>query len=331
MNTTSDLVYWLALSDKKWLISPEKIEKIFMENKSIMPFWNAEPNDLRKLGLGDSAIVSFLKYRNSVSHSTNYQGIVSSANKEGIRIIRYVDEDYPELLKTAADYSHVFQDPPLILFHKGTLLNLNNCVGIVGTRNCSHHGHMMARRLGRAVAKLGYTVASGLARGVDTEAQCGALDVPGGKTISVLAWMNYIYPAENTELSKDISARGALLSERYSPGLKFNRTRAPGNFVERNRIISGISQCIIAVESGTEGGTIHQVKIAMAQGRKVFAVKPKRENKIAVEGFKCFMDMGAIPIDSIKPVKEFLAKSVHIEKAKDKKIDSFYQNSISAF
>lgn len=327
MIVTSDLVYWLALSDKMHLISPKMIEKIFAENQSIKPLWNAKPDDLRKLGFSDSATASFLKYRNLAMQSTNYYGIVDSAKKEGIRIIRYVDEDYPQLLKAAADYSHVFQDPPLILFHKGTLLNFNNCVGIVGTRNCSLHGHLMARKLGRAVARLGYTVISGLARGVDTEAQCGALEVPGGKTISVLAWMNYIYPAENTELSKDISKRGALLSERYLPGLKFNRTRVPGHFVERNRIISGISRCIIAVESGPNGGTFHQVKIAIAQGRRVFAVKPKRENKLAVEGFKSFMDIGAIPIDSIKPVKNFLEKDILVS-AKEKKIDSFNQNRL---
>jgi DNA processing protein len=327
MTVPSDLAYWLALSDKKHLISPKTIEKIFMENQSLTPFWNAKPEDLRNWGFDDLAITSFLKYRNSAMQNTNYYGIIDSAKKEGIRIIRYVDKDYPQLLKAAADYSHVLQDPPLILFHKGTLLNFDNCVGIVGTRNCSLHGHMMARKLGRSVARLGYTVISGLARGVDTEAQCGALEVPGGKTISVLAWMNYIYPAENTELSKDISRRGALLSERYSPGLKFGRTRAPGHFVERNRIISGISRCIIAVESGPNGGTVHQVKIAIAQGRRVFAVKPKRENKLAVEGFKSFIDMGALPIDSIKPVKKFLEKGILVG-AKEKKIDSFNQNRL---
>ena len=84
--------------------------------------------------------------------------------------------------------------------------------------------------------------------------------------------------------------------------------------MERNRIISGISRCIIAVETGTEGGTIHQVKIAMAQGRRVFTVKPKRT-----------------PIDSIKPVKEYLKKQVLFEKTKEKKIDSFGQNLLEHF
>lgn len=330
MNTAADLIYWLALSDKKWVISPTKIEKIYNEHHSIEPLWNAEPDYLRKLGMNDSAIPGFLKYRNSIIHNADFQRIINSGEKEGIKTIRFVDAEYPQLLKNAADNTHTLQEPPLVLFHKGTLLNFDNCVGIVGSRECSHYGHMMARRLGRAVAKLGYTVVSGLARGVDTEAHCGALEVPRGKTISVLAWMNYIYPSENAELSKDIAARGALLSERYVPGLKFSKT-APGNFVERNRIISGISRCIIAVESGPEGGTVHQVKIAKAQGRKVFAVKPRRKNKRAMEGFKLFMELDATPIDSIKPVREFLQKQSPVDNSKEKKIDAFYQNRLGAF
>jgi DNA processing protein len=330
LNIPTDLAYWLALSDKKWVISPTKVEKVYNEHNSIEPLWNADPEYLRKLGMNESAILGFIKYRNSIVHKADFQKIINSGEKEGIRIIRIVDAEYPQLLKKAADYTHVFQEPPLLLFHKGTLLNFDNCVGIVGTRECSHYGHMMARRLGRAVAKLGYTVVSGLARGVDTEAHCGALEVSQGKTIAVLAWMNYVYPSENKELSKDIAARGALLSERYAPSLNFSKT-APGNFVERNRIISGISRCIIAVESAPEGGTVHQVKIAKAQGRKVFAVKPKRENKRAMEGFKLFMDLEATPIDSIRPVKEFLEKHAPTDKSKEKKIDAFYQNRIGTF
>lgn len=327
----SDLIYWLALSDRKWLVPPSKLEKIFSENHSIEPLWKAEPDSLRKLGLSDSAISGFVKYRNIVTQSSDLQKVLGLAEKDGIKIIRYVDKEYPQLLKTADDYSHAFQDPPLILFHKGTLLNFDNCVGIVGTRDCSYYAHMMARKLGRAFAKMGFTVVSGLARGIDTEAQCGALEAPKGKTISVLAWMNPIYPAENAQLSNDVANRGALLSERYAPGLKFNSTRAPGNFVERNRIISGISRCIIAVESGLDGGTVHQVKIAMAQGRKVFTVKPQGGNKRAMAGFKLFVDMGAVPIDSIKLVKDFLEREAFSRRVQEKKIDSFNQNRLSSF
>jgi DNA processing protein len=321
-----DLIQWLALSDKKGLIAPSKVERIFNEYRSLAPLWNASPKDLQEWGLTDSNITGFLKYRNYVANKSDYQRIIDSSEKTGVTIIRYVDKEYPQLLRSAEDHFHAFQDPPLVLFHKGTLFDFENCVGIVGTRECSLYGHIMARRLGRAVARLGYTVVSGLARGVDTEAHCGALEVPGGKTVSILAWMNPVYPAENTELSNDIAARGALLSERYLPGTKFGTT-APGNFVERNRIISGISRCIIAVESGPEGGSVHQARIARAQGRKVFVVKPKKGNKRALEGFKLLTSEGATPVDSVKPVAEYL-RSSPTGKIEERKIDSFYQNTL---
>ncbi len=321
-----DLVQWVALSNKKGLIPPTKVERIFNECRSLAPLWNASPKDLQELGLSESNISGLLKYRNYVADKLDYQRIIASSEKMGITIIRYVDKEYPQILKSAEDHFHAFQDPPLVLFHKGTLFDFENCVGIVGTRECSLHGHIMARKLGRAVARLGYTVVSGLARGIDTEAHCGALEVPGGKTVSVLAWMNPVYPTENTELSKDIAARGALLSERYQPGTQFGKT-APGNFVERNRIISGISRCIVAVESGPEGGSVHQARIAKAQGRKVFVVKPKKQNKRAFEGFKLLVNEGATPIDSVKPIAEFL-RSGATGKIEEKRIDSFYQSTM---
>jgi len=143
--------------------------------------------------------------------------------------------------------------------------------------------------------------------------------------------MTPVYPSENNELSKDIIARGALLSESYfSPKSrmgKLNRAR----FVERNRITSGLSRCVIAVESGKEGGTVHQVRIALSQGRKVFTVKPKGSNKRAKEGYKLFVEMGATPIRSAKPVLDFLKKSSSQTAFEEKRIDSFSQNSIPAF
>lgn len=101
--------------------------------------------------------------------------------------------------------------------------------------------------------------------------------------------------------------------------------------MERNRITSGLSRCIIAVESGKEGGTVHQVRIALTQGRKVFVVKPKSGNQRAKEGYKIFLDMGATPISSAKQVLDFLRKSSGQKTLEDKRIDSFSQRPIIAF
>lgn len=325
--SSSDIVYWLALQEKNWLIPATKVEKIYSQSHSIELLWKADARYLHNLGLSEKSVLRFLKYRNSVRFE-DYERLLRILERTEVRALRYVDKHYPLGLK---DLGESPNEPPLVLIHRGSLLNFDDGVAVVGTRECSHYGHVMARRLGRTIAKHGYTVVSGLARGVDTEAHCGALEAPRGRTIAVLAWMNPIYPPENVELAKDIMARGALLSERFfRPNSSFKKF-TPGKFVERNRITSGLSRCVIAVESGKKGGTVHQVRIALSQGRQVFVVKPKSRNKRAMEGFKLFLEMGATSISSAKPVLDFLKKSRAQTTLKEKRIDSFYQHSVSTY
>ena len=319
---STDIFYWLALQNKRWIIPISTIEAVFNEFHSIERLWKADFHFLSNLGLDEKSIARYLKYRDSVRFA-DYEQLVRALERSNLKAFRYVDQEYPAALR---DLGKAIEGPPLILFHKGSSSDFNNCVAIVGTRDPTHFGHMMARKLGRSIAKKGYTVVSGLARGVDTEAHCGALEAPRGRTIAVLAWLNPVYPKENTELSYDIVARGALLSEYYyRPGSgfgKLNRAR----FVERNRVTSGISRCVIAIESGKEGGTVHQVRIALSQGRKVFAVKPKSSNKRAMEGHNAFIEMGATSISSANPVLNFLKKSSSKTAFGEKRIDSFSKN-----
>jgi len=325
--SSSDLAYWLALQEKHWLISATKVEQTFNQFGSLEQLWKADTFYLRNLGLSETSISAFLRYRNSV-HLDDYERLVDVLTKNKVRLLRYVDKSYPTALR---DLGRSPNGPPLVLFHKGSLHDFGDCVAIVGTRELTLYGHVMARRLAKTLAKNGYNIVSGLARGTDTEAHCGALEAPGGKTIAVLAWMNPIYPPENRELAKDIMTKGSLLSEIYfKPSSKFAKL-TPGKFVERNRITSGLSRCVIAVESGKEGGTVHQVRIALSQGRRVFALKPKARNLQAKEGFKVFLDMGATPINSAKPVLDFLKKPEAQKALEDRRIDSFSQRSITAF
>ncbi len=169
---------------------------------------------------------------------------------------------------------------------------------------------------------------SGLARGIDTEAHCGALEAPHGKTVAVLPWLSEkeFYPEENFKLALDISRNGAILAEYYEPPRVVPSLNAKAAFVLRNRITSGLAQCVVLVESGATGGTYRQATIAKDQGRKIFAVKPKTDNKTAIEGFKQFIDMGAESIESATPVLRFLKRNSRNEK--EKRIDSFYQTNI---
>jgi predicted Rossmann fold nucleotide-binding protein DprA/Smf involved in DNA uptake len=114
------------------------------------------------------------------------------------------------------------------------------------------------------------------------------------------------------------------VSEYYSPPFEHSASQqARAAFVIRNRITSGLTRCVILVESGSSEGTYRQAIIARDQGRKVFAVKPRRDNRVATEGFKKFIEMGATPIESAKPVLEYLKQ--YSSKVKEKRIDSFYQ------
>jgi DNA processing protein len=158
--------------------------------------------------------------------------------------------------------------PPPYLFIKGTLAPEDNlAVAMVGTRGASYYGLKAARRLAGALAARGVTVVSGLARGIDTAAHQGALEM-SGRTLAVLGCgLDVVYPPENRQLYRDIPARGALISE-----FPLSTPPEAKNFPIRNRIISGLALGVVVVEAGVTSGTAITVRYALDQGREVFAV-----------------------------------------------------------
>nr|MDO8079331.1 DNA-processing protein DprA [Candidatus Freyarchaeota archaeon] len=312
--SVTENIYWLALQDKLDLISTRKVANAVQELGSMKLFWNASDSYFYKLGLDDKTIRKFNEHKNKI-RLENYWKMLESLDQMSVKIIRYIDDDYPEMLRE-------LDDSPLLILHKGSVKDFHNCVAVVGTRNASLYGHTMARKLSRSIASKGYTIVSGLARGIDIWAHYGALEASGGRTIAVLPWMVPVYPPEHAEFLKDIEKRGAVLSERFE---KPSDKSAPSKFVQRNRITSGISRCVVVIESDAEGGTVHQVRIALSQGRKVFALKPK-DNERAERGFKAFLEMGVTPIESDKEVLKFLDETPL--KAEERKLDSYYQHSL---
>lgn len=309
--------YWLAFQDRNWLVPAPKIVRVFKECGSLVPLWRSPYPFLSKLGVDDQTTKRFI---GNIEHTQlqDYVAELKTLRSKNVKVMRYVDKEYPEVLRT-------IEKPPLVLLHKGTLLDFTNCVAMAGTRNPSLYGRLMARKIAKSLAEKGYTIVSGLAKGVDEWVHCGALEAPKGRSVAVLAWMEPIYPEEHVELAKDIEKRGAILSETFqSP---FNKS-APAKFVQRNRITSGISRCVVAVESDEEGGTVHQVRIALAQKRRVFALQPKG-NDSAKRGFKTFIDMGATSIKSAKEVLEFLSQEKSIS-SDNSRLDSYYQHSLDS-
>jgi len=239
---------------------------------------------------------AYQKIRESLSTSdlSLYAGEIARIRASGTQLIPYDSDRYPGQLRDLSD-------PPLLLYHKGNLVDFSNCIAIIGTRTPSEYGKQITRQLSSSFVKVGYTIVSGLASGIDTEAHRGALDA-GGKTIAILAGhIDDIYPRSNYSLAREIMQSGAIISE-VSAFVKTHK----GRFISRNRLTSGISQCVIAVESHGGGGTLRQVTTAQSQGKPVFVCRPDDRDQESAKGFAELCNRGAIPIDSADEAIHYL-------------------------
>lgn len=180
--------------------------------------------------------------------------------KAGATFITARDEGYPKLLKE-------IHDPPIGLYRKGSYLFGQPCIAVVGSRRTTLYGQSVAKKLGADLARLGFCVVSGLARGIDTAAHEGALSV-GGKTAAVLGCgIDIVYPPENLGLYRQIAETGAVLSE-----FPFGRKADKQTFPMRNRVVSGMCEAIVVVESDVAGGAMITARFAGEQGRLIYAV-----------------------------------------------------------
>ncbi len=196
---------------------------------------------------------------------------------------------YPPLLRE-------IHDPPIGLYRKGGYEFGAPCIAIVGSRRTTLYGQATAKKLGAELARLGFCIVSGLARGIDTAAHEGALSV-GGKTAAVLGTgIDLIYPPENLDLYRRIEAAGAVLSE-----FPFSRRADKQSFAMRNRIVAGMSQAVIVVESDVSGGAMITARFAGEQGRQLFAV-PGRIDQPTSAGCHQLIRDGATLLSSVDDV-----------------------------
>lgn len=180
----------------------------------------------------------------------------------GIEVVIQCDEQFPEHLRA-------IPDAPLVLYHRGSLESLHSpTVAIVGARRCTRYGLEIARSMGSALANHGLTVVSGLARGIDGAAHRGVLEASGRGAAVLGSGLLQLYPRENARLAEAIVAGGGALITEYLP----DAPPLKGHFPERNRIISGLGQAVIVVEAGQRSGSLITARLALEQGRDVFAV-----------------------------------------------------------
>lgn len=223
----------------------------------------------------------------------------------GIKVVTLVSNNYPELLKN-------IDTPPLVLYCKGDISLLNKeCISVVGTRRMTRYGSDVTKKFVTVLAKSGLVIVSGLADGIDTASHKTALEV-GGKTIAILgSGVNHIYPANNTELAKNIVANGGLILSEYKP----NTEPKAFHFPIRNRIIAGLSKGVLICEATLNSGSMHTKQYALDYGRDLFVV-PGRINDIYSAGCNAILRdlQGAMvlePNDILKVYhKDFSTKNV---------------------
>ena len=228
-------------------------------------------------------------------------------DKNGVNVVTASSCLYPALLAQ-------IPDPPAVLFYKGVLNeDMQLPIAVVGTRRCTDYGKDVAKKFGRELVKAGATVVSGLATGIDGYASLGALSVEGAQdpTVAVLGCgIDVVYPKGNDKLYGAIAERGCLITE-FLP----KTPPLAQNFPFRNRIISGLSLGVLVVEAGEKSGAAITARLALEQGREVFAI-PGRITDLMSVGTNAMIRRGeAKAVTSVADVLEEFGEGGYGEEA----------------
>lgn len=236
--------------------------------------------------------------------------VLQSCMESGVQVYHYRDRRYPECLRTLVD-------PPVVLYVLGELpeeIYYGLCIGMVGTRKMSEYGRQTAYKISHELGAAGCVIVSGMALGVDGVSACGVL-AAGGKTVAVLgSGFNHIYPKEHERLKDAILERGALVSE-YPP----DEYPRQWNFPKRNRLISGLCQGVILIESAAKGGSMITAQMTIDQGKALFAL-PGKVGERNSEGPNAMIKLGAYVALSSADIKkhyEYLYKDCFDEERMD--------------
>ena len=252
----SALKYWIWLTTRPGLphTTVSRLLEHFGSPEAVY-FANPEEYDQARLTRGHQALLQ-------EKSLTQAEEILASCDRLGLRILTLQDDDYPERLRQ-------IPSPPGVLYIRGRWFAFDKevAIGVVGTRRPTPYGIEMAGVLGLELARSGALVVSGIAQGLDSAALKGALQGGGGVTSVLGCGVDVVYPPENKWLYEDVAAAGALVSE-FPPG----SPPEGWHFPVRNRIISGLSLGVTAVEAGLRSGTLITARLALEQNRDVFAV-----------------------------------------------------------
>jgi len=286
--TNEEELYWLALRMVPGL-GTRRIGQLLERLRTPQAIFRASASELEAAGV-TGAIARSIAGGSSFEDAASQQQKVREA---GAQLITLGDARYPETLRG------IFDPPPLLFARGRTELLASICIGVVGTRHPTPYGVAVAERLAGDLARAGLSITSGMARGIDTVAHKGALAAEGA-TIAVLGCgVDVVYPSENRKLAAEIAAKGLIVSE-----FPMEATAFPQNFPIRNRIISGLSCGILVVEGAQYSGSAITARLAMDQGREVFAVPGSitsnmswGPNLLIKQGAKLVQDWNDVVVD----------------------------------
>lgn len=279
--TEEDRFSWLRLLRSR-KVGPATFRRLLREHGSAQNALAALPEMARAAGID----------RYEICPPGVIEAELKAAKAANARLLCLGSADFPDALNDLSDA------PPMLWAIGDVSLLRKPCIAMVGARNCSSLGARMARGLATDLGKQGYVVVSGLARGIDTSAHLAALDTG---TVAVMAGgVDVIYPAENTDLARDIAHSGLRVSEQ-----PMGVTPQARHFPRRNRIISGLAQAVVVVEAAAKSGSLITARDALDQGREVLAV-PGHPFDARAAGCNLLIRDGATLVRSAEDVIEAL-------------------------
>lgn len=207
----------------------------------------------------------------SEAERSSFLKLIEEAHRKELNLVNIFEEHYPQQLLE-------IYDPPPVLFYRGNLKLLDNkrALAIVGSRRGDGDGIKLALEFGEELAARGFLIISGLALGIDSAAHRGALNAGiRGSTVAVLGnGLPNISPSSNKELSEQILEAGGLIISQFDP----YESPFPQNFLDRNRIISGLARAVLVIQATERSGSLVTARYALEQGREVLAIPGNIKN-----------------------------------------------------
>jgi DNA processing protein len=288
MSFDASLKAWLALSLTRGL-GGEGARRLLMEFGSPEAVFAASPGSLKSLVKANVAAEIAMGIDDDLLAATMLW--LEDCNNH---IVTLADSDYPQALLNTID-------PPLLLYVKGRLDLLNlTALAVVGSRNATPQGIHNAEAFARSLSDSGLCIVSGMAHGIDAAAHRGALQGQGSSIAVIGTGLDKVYPAANRDLAHLLAAQGALISE-----FPLGTPPLAANFPRRNRIISGMSIGCLVVEAGLQSGSLITARLALEQGRDVFAI-PGSIHAPQSKGSHALIKQGAKLVETAQDILEEL-------------------------